>query len=53
MLPKKLLDDLKNEFKDNELVSGMISSYFEENSTNLRPLVKSFVEEKLNEINES
>lgn len=52
MLPKHLIEELKGEFKDNELVSSMINCFFEENSTNLKPLIKSFVEEKLNEINE-
>ncbi len=53
MLPKYIVDELKNEFKDNELASRMISSFFEENSTNLKPLIDHFVEEKLNEINKS
>ena len=53
MLPKYLVEELKNEFKENILLSKMIISYFDEKSTNLKPLIENFVEEKLNEIDKS
>ena len=53
MLPKHLVDELKDEFKENTLLSKMIIQYFEKNSLNLKPLINSFVEEKLNEIDKS
>lgn len=53
MLPKHLIEELKDEFKENAFLSKMIIKYFEEKSSNLRPLIDSFVEEILNEISES
>ena len=50
MLPKHLIEELKDEYKENALLSKMIIEYFEENSSNLKPLFDSFVEEILNEI---
>jgi hypothetical protein len=53
MLPKNILDELKQKFKDNKLLSDMIANYFENGSEDLKPLIDSFVGGKLDEISKS
>jgi len=52
MLPQHLIDEIKDEFKDNSMVTRLINSFFEENSTYLKPVIDKFVEEKLDEVDQ-
>lgn len=44
MLPKHLIEEIKNEFKDNVLVVRFIDNFFDKNSTYLKPVIDNFVE---------
>lgn len=52
MLPKYLIDEIKDEFKDNTLVTRLIDRFFNENSTYLKPVIDKLVEEKLDEVDQ-
>lgn len=52
MLPKHLIDELKDEFKENALVARLINNFFDENSTHLKPVIDNFVGEKLDEVDQ-
>ena len=51
MIAKEIIKELRDEFQTDELITKIIVAFFEENNANFEPLIDSYVEEKLDEIN--
>ena len=43
--------DIKESFKENQLMKKIIGKFFDENSSEFTEIINSYVEEKVNEIN--
>ena len=50
MLPRKLLDEIKDNFQDYVLVTRLIDHFFEKESPDLKIVLDEYVGEKLDEI---